>query len=135
MDGRDWLTEPFEEQQPRLRAVAYRMLGSVAEADDAVQEAWIRLHRTDTSDIENLGAWLTTVVARICLNMLWSRSARAEEPLEVHMPDPIVGREDADDPEQRALIADSVGLAMLVVLETLSPAERWWWFPRNGRSP
>ncbi|HEY7283693.1 MAG TPA: RNA polymerase sigma factor SigJ [Actinomycetota bacterium] len=124
MDERDWVTERFEEQRPRLRAVAYRMLGSVAEAEDALQEAWIRVRRADASEVENLGGWLTTVVARVCLNMLRSRSTRAEEPLDIHMPDPIVGAADAADPEQQALMADSVGLAMLVVLETLSPAER-----------
>ncbi|HXJ66559.1 MAG TPA: RNA polymerase sigma factor SigJ [Actinomycetota bacterium] len=124
MDERDWLTERFEEQRPRLRAVAYRMLGSMAEADDALQEAWLRVARAGATDVENLGGWLTTIVARVCLNMLRSRSTRAEESLEVHVPDPIVGREDENDPEQRALMADSVALAMLVVLETLSPAER-----------
>ena len=124
MDERDWLAERFEEQRPRLRAVAYRMLGSVSEADDAVQEAWLRLSRTDTREVENLGAWLTTVVARVSLNLLRSRSSRRETPLGVHVPDPIVDRADGTDPEHEALLADSVGLALLVVLETLSPPER-----------
>ena len=124
MDERDWLAERFEEHRTRLRAVAYRMLGSLSEADDAVQEAWLRLSRTDTSEVENLGGWLTTVVARVSLNMLRSRKSRREEPLGVHMPEPIVDRADGTDPEHEALLADSVGLALLVVLETLSPAER-----------
>jgi RNA polymerase sigma factor (sigma-70 family) len=124
MDERDWLTERFEEQRPRLRAVAYRMLGSLSEADDAVQEAWLRLSRTDTSEVENLGGWLTTVVARVSLNMLRSRKVRREEPLGVHVPEPIIDRADGINPEHEALLADSVGLALLVVLETLSPAER-----------
>jgi RNA polymerase sigma factor (sigma-70 family) len=124
MDEHDLLAERFEEHRPHLRAVAYRMLGSVSEADDAVQEAWLRLGRTDSDEIENLGGWLTTVVARVCLNMLRSRRTRREEPLDVHVPDPVVSRADGVDPEQEALLADSVGLAMLVVLETLSPAER-----------
>jgi RNA polymerase sigma-70 factor (ECF subfamily) len=114
----------FEEQRPHLRAVAYRMLGSTSEADDAVQEAWLRLDRSDAEEIENLGGWLTTVVARICLNMLRSRNTRREQPLEGHMPDPIVDPLDGTDPEHEALIADSVGIAMLMVLETLNPAER-----------
>jgi RNA polymerase sigma factor (sigma-70 family) len=124
MDERDWLADRFEEQRTHLRAVAYRMLGSLSEADDAVQEAWLRLSRTDTSGVENLGAWLTTVVARVSLNMLRSRNSRREEALGVHVPDPIVDRADGTDPEHEALLADSVGLALLVVLETLSPAER-----------
>jgi RNA polymerase sigma-70 factor, ECF subfamily len=124
MDEGDWLAERFEENRPHLMAVAYRMLGSLAEADDAVQEAWLRLSRSEASGIENLGGWLTTVVGRVCLNMLHSRSSRREEPLEVHVPDPIVSSEDGIDPEQEALLADSVGLALLVVLETLTPAER-----------
>ena len=124
MDERPWLTERFEEHRPRLRAVAYRMLGSLSEADDAVQEAWLRLSRADTGGVENLGGWLTTVVARVCLNMLRARRSRREEPLDVHMPDPIIGAEDRGDPEQEALLADSVGLALLVVLDTLTPAER-----------
>jgi RNA polymerase sigma factor (sigma-70 family) len=124
MDENDWLTERFEEQRGHLRAVAYRMLGSLSEADDAVQEAWLRLNRADTSDVENLGGWLTTVVSRVCLNRLRSRSSRHEEPLDVYVPDPIVRREDHLDPEHQAELADSVGLALLVVLETLAPAER-----------
>jgi RNA polymerase sigma factor (sigma-70 family) len=124
MDESDWLAERFEEHRTRLRAVAYRMLGSLSEADDAVQEAWLRLSRSDTSAVENLGGWLTTVVARVSLNMLRSRSSRREEPIGVHMPEPIVDRADGTDPEHEALLADSVGLALLVVLETLSPAER-----------
>ena len=124
MDERDWLIERFEEHRPQLRAVAYRMLGSVSEADDAVQDAWLRLSRADTSEVENLGAWLTTVVARVCLNMLRSRKHRREEPLEVRVPDPIISPESGVDPEHEAVLADSVGLALLVVLETLTPAER-----------
>ena len=125
MDERDWLAERFEKHRGRLRAVAYRMLGSVSEADDAVQEAWLRLSRSDADAIENLDAWLTTVVGRVSLNMLRSRVARREQPLDaVHMPEPIVGSADVSDPEREALVADSVGLALLVVLETLSPAER-----------
>jgi RNA polymerase sigma factor (sigma-70 family) len=124
MDDQDWRAERFEEQRTRLRAVAYRMLGSLSEADDAVQEAWIRFSRTDTSDVENLIAWLMTVVARVSLNMLRSRQSRREEPLGVHMPEPIVDRADGTDPEHEALLADSVGLALLVVLDTLTPAER-----------
>jgi RNA polymerase sigma factor (sigma-70 family) len=122
MSENDWLAVQFEEHRPHLRAAAYRMLGSVSEADDAVQEAWLRLSRSDVGAIENLGGWLTTVVARVCLNEL--RSRRREEPLGVHIPDPIVSREDRVDPEHEALLADSVGLALLVVLETLGPAER-----------
>ena len=127
MNDRDWLTEKFEENRPHLRAVAYRMLGSMGEVDDAVQEAWLRLHRTDARSIENLGGWLTTVIARVCLDMLRSRKSRREESLEDHnerMPDFVLSREDRIDPEQETLIADSVGLALLVVLETLSPQER-----------
>jgi RNA polymerase sigma factor (sigma-70 family) len=124
MDERDFLAERFEEHRSRLRAVAYRMLGSLSEADDAVQEAWLRLNRTDASAVENLGAWLTTVVARISLNMLRSRKTRREEPFPVGLPDPLVDRMDGIDPEHEALLADSVGLALLVVLETLTPAER-----------
>jgi RNA polymerase sigma factor (sigma-70 family) len=124
MDEREWLAERFEEHRSRLRAVAYRMLGSLSEADDAVQEAWLRLNRTDASQIENLGGWLTTVVARVSLNVLRSRNQRREEPIGVHVPEPIVDRADGTDPEHEALLADSVGLALLVVLETLSPAER-----------
>jgi len=124
MDDRDWLAERFEEHRTRLRAVAYRMLGSLSEADDAVQEAWLRLSRSDADGIENLAGWLTTVVARVSLNMLRSRESRREEPLGPHVPDPIVDPADGTAPEHEALIADSVGLALLVVLESLSPAER-----------
>jgi RNA polymerase sigma factor (sigma-70 family) len=124
MGDQDWLAERFEENRSHLRGVAYRMLGSLAEADDAVQEAWMRLSRTDTSDVDNLRAWLTTVVGRVCLNMLRSRTTRRESSLETHVPDPVVSAEEGLDPEQEALLGDSVGLAMLVVLESLSPAER-----------
>jgi RNA polymerase sigma factor (sigma-70 family) len=124
VNDQDWLAERFEEQRSRLRAVAYRMLGSVSEADDAVQETWLRLNRAGANDVENLGGWLTTVVARVSLNMLRSRQSRREEPLGVHVPEPIVDRMDGTDPEHEALLADSVGLALLVVLETLTPAER-----------
>ena len=124
MDDQQWLAERFEQHRMRLRAVAYRMLGSLSEADDAVQDAWLRLSRTDTSDVENLGAWLTTVVARVSLNMLRSRRTHREEPLGVHVPEPIIDPADGTDPEHEALLADSVGLALLVVLETLTPAER-----------
>ncbi len=120
----DWLAERFEAHRSRLRAVAYRMLGSTTEAEDAVQEAWLRLARSDARGIDNLGGWLTTVVARLCLDMLRSRNARREDPVGVHIPDPIVAADDALDPEQEAVLADSVGLALLVVLDTLSPAER-----------
>src|SRR6188472_4254170 len=124
MDERDWLADRFEEHRTRLRAVAYRMLGSVSEADDAVQEAWLRLSRTDADEIENLAGWLTTVVSRVSLNMLRSRKARREEPRDPQLPDPIVDPADGIGPEHEALLADSVGLALLVVLETLSPPER-----------
>src|SRR5215216_1521622 len=124
MDEHDFLAQRFEENRTHLRAVAYRMLGSLSEADDAVQEAWLRLNRTDTSEVENLGGWLTTVVARVSLNILRSRDVRREEPIGVRVPEPIVDRADGTDPEHEALLADSVGLALLVVLETLSPAER-----------
>jgi len=124
MNESDWLAERFESHRGHLRGVAYRMLGSVSEADDAIQEAWIRLSRTDANEIENLRAWLTTVVARVSLNMLRARKTRREAPLEPHLPDPIVSRENGTDPEAEALIGDSVGLALLVVLDTLSPAER-----------
>lgn len=124
MDERAWLTERFEEHRPRLRAVAYRMLGSASEADDAVQDVWLRLSGADTRSVENLTGWLTTVVARVCLNMLRTRESRHEEPLDGHVPDSVIGRQDAGDPEQEALLADSVGLALLVVLDTLTPAER-----------
>jgi RNA polymerase sigma factor (sigma-70 family) len=124
MDEREYLADRFEANRTHLRAVAYRMLGSVSEADDAVQESWLRLSRSDTADIENLRGWLTTVVARVSLDMLRSRASRREESLGPHVPEPIVSREDGLDPEHEALLADSVGLALLVVLETLNPAER-----------
>src|SRR5919107_1755639 len=128
MDEQEWLAQRFEEHHTHLRAVAYRMLGSISEADDALQETWLRLSSSNTSGIENLGGWLTTVVGRVCLNMLRSRRSKREEPLEgslgTHVPEPIVSRQDGSDPEQQALLADSVGLALLVVLETLPPAER-----------
>src|ERR671936_1077007 len=124
MDEHDWLAERFQQHRPRLRAVAYRMLGSTSEADDAVQEAWIRLSRSNAGEIDNLEAWFVTVVGRGALNMLRSRKRRREEPLDAHLPDPIVDRADGIDPEHEALLADSVGLALLVVLETLTPAER-----------
>src|SRR5881396_1251878 len=119
----EWLAEQFEQHRAHLRAVAYRMLGSASEAEDAVQESWLRLGRTDVSAVENLRAWLTTVVARVCLDMLRTRASRREDPLDVHVPDPVITRADRD-PESRAMLADSVGLALLVVLETLEPAER-----------
>jgi RNA polymerase sigma factor (sigma-70 family) len=124
MDERDWLAERFQEHLPRLRAAAYRILGSTSEADDAVQESWIRLTRSNSGEIDNLEAWLVTVVGRVALNMLRSRKTRREESLDAHMPEPIVDRADGVDPEHEALVADSVGLALLVVLETLTPAER-----------
>jgi RNA polymerase sigma-70 factor, ECF subfamily len=124
MEDRDRLAERFEAHRPRLRAVAYRMLGSTGEADDAVQETWIRLSRSNADEIENLEAWLVTAVGRVALNMLRSRKTRREEPLDGRLPDPIVDRADGVDPEHEALLADSVGLALLVVLETLTPAER-----------
>jgi RNA polymerase sigma factor (sigma-70 family) len=124
MNEREALAERFEEHRIHLRAVAYRMLGSLSEADDAVQEAWLRLSRSDAEEIENLGGWLTTVVGRVSLNMLRSRRSRREESLDVRVPEPIVDRADGTDPEHEALLADSVGLALLVVLETLTPAER-----------
>jgi RNA polymerase sigma factor (sigma-70 family) len=124
VNEQDWLAERFETNRPQLRAVAYRMLGSLSEADDAVQEAWLRLSRSDAGRIENLGAWLTTVVGRVCLDMLRSRRSHGEVPLEGRLPDVLVDRVDGIDPEHEALLADSVGLALLAVLETLSPAER-----------
>jgi RNA polymerase sigma-70 factor (ECF subfamily) len=124
MDESDFLAAQFEEHRSHLRAVAYKMLGSLSEADDAVQEGWLRLSRSDTSEVENLRAWLTTVVARVCLNVLRSRRTRGEVPLDTHIPDPIVSAADGTQPEHEALLADSVGLALLVVLETLTPAER-----------
>src|SRR5207237_4775864 len=119
----EWLAEQFEQHRAHLRAVAYRMLGSASEADDAVQESWIRLGRTDLGAVENLRAWLTTVVARVCMDMLRTRTSRREDPLDTHVPDPVVTRADLN-PESDAMVADSVGLALLVVLETLEPAER-----------
>ncbi|HEY2743756.1 MAG TPA: sigma-70 family RNA polymerase sigma factor, partial [Polyangia bacterium] len=124
MQEHDRLASQFERERARLRAVAYRMLGSHAEADDAVQEAWLRLGRAEPGSIENLGGWLTTVVARVCLDVLRSRKMRREEPLDVRVPDPVVTRDDGTQPEHEALLADSVGLALLVVLDTLGPAER-----------
>jgi RNA polymerase sigma-70 factor (ECF subfamily) len=124
VDDHELLARRFEEHRSHLRAVGYRVLGSLAEADDAVQEAWLRLSRSDTSGVENLGGWLTTVVGRICLDMLRSRTSRREDPLDVRVPDPVISDLRGADPEQEALITDSVGLAMLVVLDTLAPAER-----------
>src|SRR5215204_83660 len=131
MDEHDWLADRFEEHRGHLRAVAYRMLGSLSEADDAVQESWLRLNRADTSDVQNLGGWLTTVVGRVCLDMLRSRTSRREEPLDVPGQESVErrvrragGPSEGSDPEQEALMADAVGLALLVVLETLTPAER-----------
>jgi RNA polymerase sigma factor (sigma-70 family) len=124
MDENDWLAERFEEQRTHLRAVAYRMLGSLTEADDAVQDAWVRVSRADTSVVENLSGWLTTIVARVSLNMLRSRKVRREESLEAHLPDPVISPVGELGPEGEALLADSVGLALLVVLDALAPAER-----------
>jgi RNA polymerase sigma factor (sigma-70 family) len=124
MDEREWLTERFQQNRGHLRAVAYRMLGSMSEADDALQEAWLRIRSQDPASVNNVQAWLTTVVGRVCLNMLRSRRAQPEELASVHVPDPVVSFEDRVDPEQEALLADSVGLALLVVLDRLSPAER-----------
>src|SRR5215218_7934309 len=128
MDEHEWLAQRFEEHRPHLRAVAYRVLGSLSEADDALQETWLHLSRSDTSGVKNLGGWLTTVVARVSLDMLRSRKSRREvsldEPSGMRVPDPIVSRENGTDPEHEALLADGVGLALLVVLETLTPAER-----------
>ena len=124
MNDHDVLAERFEANRSHLRAVAYRMLGSLGDADDAVQEAWLRVSRSDTSVVENLSGWLTTIVGRVCLDMLRSRKSRREEPLDTYVPDPAVSRPDGADPEQEALLADSVGLALLVVLEALTPAER-----------
>jgi RNA polymerase sigma factor (sigma-70 family) len=121
---RDWLTDRFEEQRAHLHAVAYRMLGSLADADDAVQDTWLRVSRAGADDVANVGGWLTTIVARVCLNMLRSRNVRREESLEVHLPDPIVSPAAESQPEDEALLADSVGLALLVVLDALTPAER-----------
>jgi RNA polymerase sigma-70 factor (ECF subfamily) len=124
MDEKEWLAGRFEEHRAHLRAVAYRMLGSLAEADDAVQDTWLRLSRAGVSEVENLGGWLTTIVARVCLNMLRSRNARREESLDVHIPDPVISPEGVLQPDEEALLADSVSLALLIVLDTLSPAER-----------
>ena len=124
MDENDWLAERFEEQRTHLRAVAYRMLGSLTEADDAVQDAWVRGSRAEASEVENLGGWLTTIVARVCLNMLRSRNVRREVSSEVHLPDPVISPEGELRPEEEALLADSVGLALQVVLDALAPAER-----------
>lgn len=124
MDENEWLADRFEEHRTHLRRVAYQMLGSLTEADDAVQDTWLRLSRSGLDEVENLGGWLTTIVARVCLNMLRSRNIRREEPLRVHLPDPVVSQEGQLQPEDEALLADSVGLALLVVLDTLAPAER-----------
>jgi RNA polymerase sigma-70 factor (ECF subfamily) len=124
MDENAWLAERFEEHRAHLRAVAYRMLGSLTEADDAVQDTWLRLSRSGAGEVENLGGWLTTIVARVCLNMLRSRNVRREEPFGPHLPDPIISPDGELQPEEEALLADSVGLALLVVLDTLAPAER-----------
>ena len=122
--GAEWLADRFEEHRPHLRSVAYRMLGSLSEADDAVQDTWLRVSRARTSEIENLGGWLTTIVARVCLNMLRARNARREQALDGHIPDPLISPDPRSQPEEEALLADSVSLALLVVLDTLSPAER-----------
>jgi RNA polymerase sigma factor (sigma-70 family) len=124
VDETQWLAERFEQDRAHLRAVAYWLLGSLSEADDAVQETWLRLSRSGASGVDNLTGWLTTVVGRVCLDMIRSRAARREEPLGVHVPDPVISREDATDPEYQALLADSVGLALLVVVQALAPAER-----------
>ena len=124
METHDWLAERFEEHRTHLRAVAYRILGSISDADDAVQESWLRLARSDSSEVENLGGWLTTVVARVSLNMLQSRKTRREDPAGSHLPEEIAGSAESAGPEHQAVLADSVGLALLVVLDTLTPAER-----------
>jgi RNA polymerase sigma-70 factor (ECF subfamily) len=124
MDEHEWLAARFEEHRAHLRAVAYRMLGSLAEADDAVQDAWLHVSRAGADEVQNLRGWLTTIVARVCLNMLRARKVRREESLELHLPDPMIGREGERQPEEEALLADSVGLALLVVLDMLAPAER-----------
>jgi RNA polymerase sigma factor (sigma-70 family) len=124
MTENEWMADRFEEHRPHLRAVAYRMLGSLSEADDAVQDAWLRVSRAEAGEVENLGGWLTTIVARVCLNILRSRNTRREESLNGRLPDPLVSSERVHQPEEEALLADSVGLALLVVLDTLSPAER-----------
>ncbi len=124
MDDDEYLAQRFEEHRPRLRSVAYRMLGSFSDADDALQDTWLRLSRAGTDGVENLGAWLTTITARVCLSMLRSRGTRREDPLEGRLPDPVVSPEGTLQPEEEAVLADSVGLALLVVLDTLAPAER-----------
>ena len=124
MDENEWLADRFEDHRAHLRAVAYRMLGSLTEADDAVQDTWLRLSRSGADGVENLGGWLTTIVARVCLNMLRSRTTRREEALGVHLPDPVISPQGMLQPDEEAVLADSVGLALLVVLDTLSPAER-----------
>jgi RNA polymerase sigma-70 factor (ECF subfamily) len=124
MDENEWLADRFEDHRAHLRAVAYRMLGSLTEADDAVQDTWLRLSRSGAGGVENLGGWLTTIVARVCLNMLRSRTTRREEALGVHLPDPVISPPGVLQPDEEAVLADSVGLALLVVLDTLSPAER-----------
>ena len=124
MDDQQWLAERFEQHRGRLQAVAYRMLGSLTEADDAVQEAWLRASRADATGVDNLGAWLTTIVARVSLNMLRARRSRPEEPLGPHVPEPVIDPAEGTSPEHEALLADGVGLALLVVLQALSPAER-----------
>ncbi len=124
MDDKEWLAKCFQEQRGHMRAVAYRMLGSLTEADDAVQNAWVRVSRAETNEVENFAGWLTTIVARVCLNMLRSRKVRREESLGLHLPDPVISSEGELGPETEALLADSVGLALLVVLDALSPAER-----------
>src|SRR5664279_6025683 len=124
MDDHDWLARRFEENRTHLRTVAFRILGSLSDAEDAVQEAWLRLSRSDTSDVENLGGWLTTVVARVSLNMLHTRKSRREEPQGAHLPDEITGRAATAHPEDEVLLADSVGLALMAILDTLDPANR-----------
>jgi RNA polymerase sigma factor (sigma-70 family) len=124
MDENEWLADRFEDHRAHLRAVAYRMLGSLTEADDAVQDTWLRLSRSGADGVENLGGWLTTIVARVCLNMLRARTTRREEALGVHLPDPVISPQGVLQPDEEAVLADSVGLALLVVLDTLSPAER-----------
>lgn len=124
MDEDQWLADCFEEHRGHLRGVAYRMLGSLSEADDAIQDAWLRLSRSGANEVENLGGWLTTIVARACLNVLRSRNVRREEPLRVHVPDPVISPERELQPEEEALLADSVGLALLVVLDTPGPGRK-----------
>jgi RNA polymerase sigma factor (sigma-70 family) len=124
MDANQWLAGQFERHRPHLRAVAYRMLGSLTEADDAVQDTWLRMSRSGADDVDNVGGWLTTIIARVCLNMLRSRDYRREEPLETHLPDPVISSDGGMRPDEEALLADSVGLALLVVLDALTPDER-----------